>query len=538
MTPGYVSRVLLLSVLFLLIVGCRSDDDTFMESIDENDQVELQHVVSENGHTLPTLLSVVDPLSGDYILASNNPLYNQWYDASIRSPNQELYEALSPMPRLTLDRTELSRIRDSLTISWRDVLAKPDDFLVLHCENDLYKTTTPPLRGNNDLVKHNKGLVNAKSSMLEIATIAQAQATSRKHGGTEPSSWFIPNFPVTMYDACQFVLYRNDHSHAEVEDTTDGNEISTGRLLEGATILNLIPVAFSDVLDSHKLKDMPTQLHLAFGDNPRTMVAQFTTAVQGTPVANYYETSKGKNSQKVSGTSHTYTASDMCGPPANLTQAGCFQAPGMLHVVELTNLKPNTRYSYKVGLTSGQGIVWSDQNEFVSPPVVGTTPTQDIDLLRSHHHHHHHFDGNKDEDGEGDKHCSFAYVVYGDQGCPSVGWGQGGEWVTGMLGRELEATSSNSTVPISSVHHFGDLSYARGNAAIWEEWFNMMEPVASKIPLMIGVGNHVSFVADACVWDVQACFSSDPNPVMLSMFCASRNTTIHQEEKMGRIQVA
>ena len=157
-----------------------------------------------------------------------------------------------------------------------------------------------------------------------------------------------------------------------------------------------------------------------------------------------------ETTMKAEGSSHTYSAADLCQEPANVTETGKFRAPGMLHVVALTNLKQDTNYQYKVGLASGQGIVWSDTFQFHSAPAVGDTK-------------------------------EFSYVVYGDQGCPSVGWGMGGSWTAAMAAREPS---------IRAIHHFGDLSYARGAAHIWDEWFHMIETFASKVPLMIGVGNH------------------------------------------------
>lgn len=80
-----------------------------------------------------------------------------------------------------------------------------------------------------------------------------------------------------------------------------------------------------------------------------------------------------ETSVKVEGASHTYTASDLCQEPANITETGKFQSPGMLHVVTLTDIQPNTDYQYKVGLASGQGIVWSDTFSFHSALPVGDT---------------------------------------------------------------------------------------------------------------------------------------------------------------------
>jgi len=79
----------------------------------------------------------------------------------------------------------------------------------------------------------------------------------------------------------------------------------------------------------------------------------------------------------------------------------------------------------------------------------------------------------------------FSYIVYGDQGCPEAGWGAGGAWTAAMTERELEAEN-----PIRSVHHIGDLSYAKGSASVWDAWLDMIEVFTTRVPLMIGVGNH------------------------------------------------
>jgi hypothetical protein len=184
------------------------------------------------------------------------------------------------------------------------------------------------------------------------------------------------------------------------------------------------------------------------------MVIHFTTdsSASGTPVAMY---GKESPTSKAEGTSATYEASDMCGAPANTTGTGQFADPGMIHTIELINLQPNTYYTYKVGSTFGQGVAWSDTFVFKSLPLVG-------------------------DDSE-----PYTYVVYGDQGCPSLGWGQGSEWTSAMVARDPD---------IRAVHHFGDLSYARGAAHIWEEWLAVVEVFATRVPLMIAVGNHVSSI--------------------------------------------
>jgi len=190
---------------------------------------------------------------------------------------------------------------------------------------------------------------------------------------------------------------------------------------------------------------------MAYSNDPTEMVLRFRTTDSGTPMAQYgTDKDTGRDSRIVKGNSHTFGPNDMCGEPANITQVGCFQKPGMLHVVRLTQLKPNTTYYYRVGLSYGQGVQYSAVFNFSSAPPLGSRD-------------------------------SFQYIVYGDQGCPSVGWGDGGLWTSAMASRESKARA---------VHHFGDLAYAMGAAHIWEEWLHMIEPFSRYIPLMVGVGNH------------------------------------------------
>ena len=231
----------------------------------------------------------------------------------------------------------------------------------------------------------------------EAATLGQILATSRQHGGTQGNEWFIPSFPITKHESCQFRLF-------------DRQDQGTLQLISTSPTLRL-PAAGRT----------PTKIHLALSHAQSEMVIQFHTAEKGTPLAMFGIDSP---THKVEGDSHTYGATDLCSEPANETEVGKFQDPGMIHVVRLTDLQPNMDYTYKVGLASGQGIVWSDEFTFKSPPVVG--PDQD----------------------------PFSYVVYGDQGCPELGWGFGGAWTAAMAAREKG---------IRAVHHFGDLAYVSFN---------------------------------------------------------------------------
>lgn len=43
----------------------------------------------------------------------------------------------------------------------------------------------------------------------------------------------------------------------------------------------------------------------------------------------------------------------------------------------------------------------------------------------------------------------------------------------------------------------GDLSYANGNASAWNAWFDMIEPIAARIPVMPAFGNHEGYCESA-----------------------------------------
>ena len=337
----------------------------------------FREATQQHEHTLPTPLSIVDPSSRKFMNSLENKLYQELKEFEFL--DHSFLEHTPEMPLLKLDKTLMTTLRQSLTLSWTmggseesPSLVDSQDVLALYCPAHSQHT-----------------------AFLEAATLEQAAATSQQHGGTQENEWFIPSFPITKHESCEFRLFDRQYPN------------------------RLQLLAVSPTLSIPAAGHTPTGIHLAFSNAADEIVIQFHTAEKGTPLAMFGSESP---TRKVEGATHTYTAADLCAEPANVTEVGKFQDPGMIHVVRLTNLEPNVEYVYKVGLASGQGIVWSEVYSFQSPPLVG--PEQP----------------------------SFSYVVYGDQGCPAVGWGPGGAWTSAMAAREHG---------IRAVHHFGDLAYVR-----------------------------------------------------------------------------
>jgi hypothetical protein len=69
----------------------------------------------------------------------------------------------------------------------------------------------------------------------------------------------------------------------------------------------------------------------------------------------------------------------------------------------------------------------------------------------------------------------FSFVAYGDHGrTPNS---------------EATTAAVNAADP-DFVMLAGDISYANGNQPVWDDYFNRIEPVASRMPYMVALGNH------------------------------------------------
>jgi hypothetical protein len=359
-------------------------------------------------HFVPTLLSVFDPTNG-YVYALNCSLYNAVSNAKFVDADDDYDDSNwtgLELPRLFLDQTIIS-VGESVTISWsmgRDgesgnILLREDDIIALYCGG-----------------KEEGGIPG--NHFLEVATISQARATSLKNGGPG-DSWYIPSFPVLRQEECYFRLY-------------SATTVSDSDKTEGP--LQLVKVATSERLVISSGKETPTAIHLALTESSSKMIVQFTTGevssqqpsgTETKPVVRYYmisshlpQSTSREDFTFVYGTSDTYSSDDFCQAPANQEMAGKFYPPGMLHTIEMDHLEPSATYEYQVGLSvNGTVSLWSDRARFQSSPELGTS----------------------DE---------FYYIVYGDQGCPELGCGEGRRWMEDMVEREPMATA---------VHHFGDI---------------------------------------------------------------------------------
>ncbi|EDO30761.1 predicted protein, partial [Nematostella vectensis] len=203
-----------------------------------------------------------------------------------------------------------------------------------------------------------------------------------------------------------------------------------------------VPVlkARSNTVEFKGRSAIPLQGRIALTGDPTEMRVMWTSGTDSNPVVMY-----GMNktlTHKATGKSSTYRAQDMCGFPANGIG---FRDPGFLHDVLIADLKPATRYFYQYGSEEAMGPMLN----FTTAPIPGA----DVPVK---------------------------FVAYADMG------------VSPTPGAEVTARYSLEEVKNGAelVLHFGDISYARGYAYLWDKWHSLIEPYATRVPYMVGIGNH------------------------------------------------
>ena len=489
---------------------------------------------------MPTLLSLRDaepPHS--FLYALENPLYEQLRDATYVYPTgpeeeEDLTTTLEgggddeTEPWLSVSSPVLAG-GDALTVHWKvpssttQVVLQPTDVLALYCwlldeEED-----------DDEEFVHPRSVLQNTRQLLEVGTLAQIRATheyeqttqqpqeqpqpissgkarQRRLGSLFSSSqhstnssvwnsgtWHIPHFSVYRFSHCQFLLYQQKTRKMKNKKNTfpkHANEDADKGSVELHYLAATAPIHITSVTS-------PFGIHLSGTSNPSEMVVSFSTGSGHAGLTNamvavvVYGTSNPPHDSKVTAapsSSQTYTAAELCMEPANLTEPGKFTDPGQLHTVLLTQLQANTRYYYQVGLQHGQGVTWSKtvysfQSPLVPRPTVDDTDNNNNRSITT---------TTTTTMEEPDYYVPpFSYLVFGDQGCPENGWGQGSAWTAAMVEREITGTTTNNnSLPIRAVHHVGDLSYAKGAGHHWDAWFHMIEPYAARVPLHIAVGNH------------------------------------------------
>ncbi|XP_074295755.1 putative inactive purple acid phosphatase 2 [Silene latifolia] len=196
----------------------------------------------------------------------------------------------------------------------------------------------------------------------------------------------------------------------------------------------------------------PEQLHLGFTDREDEMSVVFVAGDDEIRVVKYGE-DEDDLEFSVETKVERYDKDDMCDSPAN-TSLG-WRDPGFIFHGVMTNLNKDKRYYYKVGSDSGG---WSPTYSFVSR-------NEDSDETMAYLF--------------GDMGTATPYRTFmrtQDESISTLKW----------ILRDIESLGGKPAF----ISHIGDLSYARGYAWMWDNFFNQIEPVASKVAYHVCIGNH------------------------------------------------
>ncbi|KAK4430061.1 putative inactive purple acid phosphatase 2 [Sesamum alatum] len=196
----------------------------------------------------------------------------------------------------------------------------------------------------------------------------------------------------------------------------------------------------------------PEQVHLALTGHPGEMRVMFVTHDGKESFVRYGLTSNKMG--KIAGTRVSrYEREDMCDAPAN--ESIGWRDPGFIHDGVMVGLEDGKRYYYQVGSDSGG---WSTTYSFVSPM---KDSSETIAFLFG---------------DMGTATPYSAFVRTQEESISTIKW----------INRDIDAIGNKPAL----ISHIGDISYARGYSWLWDNFFNQIEPVASKVPYHVCIGNH------------------------------------------------
>ncbi|KAL6537839.1 prolyl aminopeptidase [Orobanche minor] len=196
----------------------------------------------------------------------------------------------------------------------------------------------------------------------------------------------------------------------------------------------------------------PEQVHLALTGRDGEMRVMFVTH-DGKENSVRYGLTRNKMGKVVDTRVSRYGREDMCDAPAN--ESVGWRDPGFIHDGVMVGLEEGKRYYYQVGSDFGG---WSTTYTFISP-IKDSTET--IAFLFG-------------DMGTATPYSTFVRTQ--EESISTIKW----------INRDIEAIGDKPSL----ISHIGDISYARGYSWLWDNFFNQIEPVASKVPYHVCIGNH------------------------------------------------
>ena len=329
---------------------------------------------------------------------------------------------------VSLNSTELAAAGDWMLVSWNVSAPQPSDFLAL-----VPADVVPPLSGYTEAW-----------SPLKLCPTRGAAVGNH--------SFYMLNWRTPV----RWLLLR-------------GGLLSPRVLARSAAV-------------TWQLPNEPSGVHLSPTGVPTEMRVQWTTRDESTPYV-FWRAEAGLTKSAAAETT-ILRRSSLCGSAvvnwqpsryhelsSNATGMGWFD-PGAQHTGVLTGLMPGKRITYWLGNASGP---LSPELSFAVPPAPGASATLRFAVAADF--------GVADVDG----------TNWDDSGlvAPLVELSMRG-WDNRPAKDTLARLNDEVDAGASLVLLNGDISYARGFAAIWEAFMHAISGVASRASLLTTIGNHES----------------------------------------------
>eukprot|EP01117_Protostelium_nocturnum_P005141 TRINITY_DN1866_c0_g1_i1.p1 TRINITY_DN1866_c0_g1~~TRINITY_DN1866_c0_g1_i1.p1 ORF type:complete len:569 (+),score=151.58 TRINITY_DN1866_c0_g1_i1:237-1943(+) len=210
-------------------------------------------------------------------------------------------------------------------------------------------------------------------------------------------------------------------------------------------------LAYSNVADfSNKLE--PLQGHLALTGKPGQMKVMWGAGNKPSQQVLRVGSVPGVYNVIMPAKASTYKSSDLCGAPA--TTFG-WRDPGLLYSATVSGLRGGKKYYYSYGSVAGG---FSKVSSFVAPSIPSANSVLNLVAFG--------------DMGKGEDDNSIEHWPYQAQAPETV--------------KKIMAVTND----IDLVLHVGDISYAVGYSAQWDEFLEQIKPVASRVPWMTLPGNH------------------------------------------------
>ncbi|KAI9912619.1 hypothetical protein PsorP6_006201 [Peronosclerospora sorghi] len=236
----------------------------------------------------------------------------------------------------------------------------------------------------------------------------------------------------------------------------------------------------------------PLQVRLALTGREGEMRVTWVTGQVLGPHVKYGTVSSGILWNQTEATTETYDALDMCDEPATIRSSVYFRHPGYLHDAVMTGLIPGKTYTYRLGSATG---VSSPELAFTFPTALGHVTEEmtrpqgffvfgDLGTCVLQE------PGNESDFNASQPERDFNAFDMVSRLAP---WGDERtvmERIRQDLDESMRDDADASTPEYAAVIHVGDISYAVGRTYVWDQFGAVVEPVASRLPYMVGIGNH------------------------------------------------